>query len=88
LNRRILLIRPKCVLADDGNYREGRFFTSWKDPFAPLEDHLLSPALREATGQAFVKFGVAMIQTADTLLASEICEELWSPNRYVYCVCL
>lgn len=29
LNRKILLIRPKVYLADDGNYREKRFFTSW-----------------------------------------------------------
>lgn len=26
LNRRLVLIRPKMALADDGNYREGRWF--------------------------------------------------------------
>lgn len=30
LNRKILHIRPKLHLADDGNYREGRYFSSWK----------------------------------------------------------
>ena len=29
LNRRVVLVRPKKHLADDGNYREGRFFTAW-----------------------------------------------------------
>ena len=31
LNTKILLIRPKMHLADGGNYREPRWFTSWKD---------------------------------------------------------
>jgi hypothetical protein len=26
----ILLIRPKLYLANDGNYRETRWFTTWK----------------------------------------------------------
>lgn len=29
LNKKILLIRPKIMLADNGNYREPRWFTSW-----------------------------------------------------------
>ena len=28
--RKILLIRPKKILCDDGNYRESRWFTEWK----------------------------------------------------------
>lgn len=30
LDRKILLIRPKLALADDGNYRESRWFTCWR----------------------------------------------------------
>lgn len=30
LNQKILLIRPKLVMCDDGNYRETRWFTGWK----------------------------------------------------------
>jgi predicted amidohydrolase len=30
VNSKIVLIRPKMILADDGNYREGRFFTAYK----------------------------------------------------------
>ena len=29
-NRQILLVRPKMALADDGNYREGRWFTRYR----------------------------------------------------------
>lgn len=28
-NRKILLIRPKMIMANDGNYREMRWFTPW-----------------------------------------------------------
>lgn len=28
--RKILLIRPKLILCDDGNYRETRWFTAWR----------------------------------------------------------
>lgn len=30
LDRKVLFIRPKLHLADDGNYREGRYFSTWK----------------------------------------------------------
>jgi NAD+ synthase (glutamine-hydrolysing) len=46
LNRKIVLIRPKCSLADDGNYRERRFFSQWKHT-DKLFDHFLSDILRE-----------------------------------------
>lgn len=28
-NKKILLIRPKIMMCDDGNYRESRWFTGW-----------------------------------------------------------
>lgn len=86
LDNKILLIRPKVFMADDGNYRERRFFTSWKDNGA-LENHTLSDALRKANSrsddkeqQAYVPFGVATIATMETVIASEICEELWTAD--------
>lgn len=30
LNSKILLIRPKMLLCEDGNYRETRWFSPWK----------------------------------------------------------
>eukprot|EP01035_Chromulina_nebulosa_P025859 gene25859-33799_t len=83
LNRQIVLIRPKIYLADDGNYREKRFFASWdRNDSATLYDHVLSDALREATypSQEVAPIGIGIIRTQETLLASEICEELWTAN--------
>jgi len=79
LDGQILLIRPKMNLADDGNYREKRFFSPWSDK-TRLYDFRLSVRLQKATGQSVVKFGVACIQTKETKIAAEICEELWSPE--------
>ena len=83
LNRKIVLIRPKMFLADDGNYRERRWFTAWKCDNTyenNLVQHTLSDILRSVTGQNTVPFGVAAIETSETLIASEICEELWAPD--------
>ncbi|CAE7848641.1 NADSYN1, partial [Symbiodinium microadriaticum] len=78
LNRKIVLIRPKVHLADDGNYREPRFFSAWKR-LADMESHHLSPLLVKASGgQREVPFGVAVIRTTEATLASECCEELWT----------
>lgn len=79
LNRRIVLIRPKQLLANDGNYREHRFFTTWKHRHC-IQDHVLSPILANATGTTTVPIGDAIIRLSDTSLASEICEELWGPD--------
>jgi NAD+ synthase (glutamine-hydrolysing) len=78
LDKRIVLIRPKSFLADDGNYREKRFFTSWDINKKIIEDHPLSDVLRKVTGQKTVPMGLAVIATEETMLASEICEELWT----------
>lgn len=85
LNRRILLIRPKLILADDGNYREPRWFAAWQHLRA-VEDHALPRLIRAITGQESVPFGDAAIASRDTVLASETCEELFavaSPHTYL-----
>ena len=81
LNRRILLIRPKMALADNGNYRESRYFAQW--PRDRSSATMLLPArLRAAcAGQADAPFGYGCVQLASGLtIGSEICEELWSPD--------
>lgn len=78
LDKRIVLIRPKSYLADDGNYREKRFFTSWDIKKKTIEDHPLSDVLRKVTGQKTAPMGLAVLATEETMLASEICEELWT----------
>ncbi|GBG25937.1 Glutamine-dependent NAD+ synthetase [Hondaea fermentalgiana] len=79
LNGKVVCIRPKLFLADDGNYREPRWFTRW-ERLGEAEDHYLSPALAAATGQQSCLFGDCSIQTLDTRVASETCEELFTPN--------
>lgn len=42
LDGRVLLLRPKMHMADDGNYRESRHFTAWKKSGA-VEEHRYAP---------------------------------------------
>jgi len=52
INRKILLIRPKKLLCDDSNYRESRYFMSWKKP-KQIEDFFLPRLLQDITGQVY-----------------------------------
>lgn len=72
------MIRPKKYLADDGNYREPRWFTAWTHDYE-FEDHYLPRSITKITGQIKVPFGDAAIATKDCVLASESCEELFTP---------
>ena len=78
LNGELLLIRPKMILASDGNYREHRWFTPWAHGWI-TESYTLPREIRELTGNAKVPIGIAAIATGDTLLAAETCEELFVP---------
>lgn len=49
-DRKILLIRPKMWLANDGNYREMRYFTPWMKP-RQWEDHYLPRIIQAVTKQ-------------------------------------
>ncbi|KAF1324597.1 Nad+ synthetase, partial [Globisporangium splendens] len=81
LNQKILFIRPKLFHADDGNYRETRWFTTWKPSARKgLENHMLPPSIQKITGQVHVPFGAGAISTLDTCCASETCEELFTPD--------
>ncbi|RUS20180.1 glutamine-dependent NAD(+) synthetase with GAT domain-containing protein, partial [Endogone sp. FLAS-F59071] len=79
LDGRILLIRPKMYLANDGNYREMRFFTPWMKK-GEIEDYYLPRMIQKITNQHTVPFGDAVIATADTCIGVETCEELFTPN--------
>jgi NAD+ synthase (glutamine-hydrolysing) len=85
LNRRILLIRPKMILADDGNYREPRWFAPWQKR-RTVEEYALPRMIRTLTGQETAPFGDAAIATRDAVCAAETCEELFavdSPHTYL-----
>jgi NAD+ synthase (glutamine-hydrolysing) len=79
LNRKIILVRPKTVLADDGNYREGRWFTPWAWGRA-LDEFVLPHFVCTRLGQRSCPFGVAILQLDDSSIACEMCEELWAPR--------
>ena len=76
---KILLIRPKIVLAAEGNYREPRWFAAWQKGWT-TEPFQLPPEIKEITGNLIVPFGCAVIVTHETILASETCEELFAPH--------
>lgn len=79
-NRKILYIKPKLLLADDGNYRESRWFTPWHKS-KHVEEYYLERSVREITGQNTVPIGDAVLSTFDTCIGAETCEELFTPNN-------
>ncbi|KAJ2393279.1 glutamine-dependent NAD(+) synthetase, partial [Coemansia sp. RSA 2603] len=79
LNGRILLIRPKMHLANDGNYREPRWFSPWTKR-AVVEDFVLPLPIARITGQRTVPLGDALLDTADSCIGIELCEELFTPQ--------
>ncbi|TFK71373.1 glutamine-dependent NAD(+) synthetase with GAT domain-containing protein [Pluteus cervinus] len=77
-DRQILLIRPKMWLANDGNYRELRYFTPWQK-HRQWEDHYLPRIIQAVTKQVKVPFGDVVLSTLDTCVGIELCEELFTP---------
>nr|ODN86659.1 NAD+ synthetase [Cryptococcus depauperatus CBS 7841] len=77
-NGKILMIRPKMWMANDGNYRELRHFTPWHK-HRQVETHPLPHMIRKVTGQTHVPFGDAVVATEDTVIGVELCEELFTP---------
>nr|XP_057933417.1 glutamine-dependent NAD(+) synthetase isoform X2 [Doryrhamphus excisus] len=79
LNRQILLIRPKIVMANHGNYREMRWFSPWTK-LRTVEEYFLPRMIQLVTGQDTVPFGDCVLSTKDTCIGTEMCEELWHPT--------
>src|SRR5690242_7355414 len=68
-------------LANDGNYREGRWFTPWPSSHERLlEQHQVPRRIRDITDERFVPFGNAIVIADDSTVSSETCEELFTPN--------
>jgi len=66
-------------LADDGNFRESRWFSPWQKE-RQTEPYYLEQVIRDITGQDTVPFGDGVISTRDTCVGVETCEELFTPN--------
>ncbi|KAI0394615.1 glutamine-dependent NAD synthetase [Xylariaceae sp. FL0594] len=79
LDGKILFIRPKMYLANDGNYREMRYFTPWLRRTHWEEFHL-PKMLQKLQGTTHVPFGDCVISTPDSCFGAETCEEMWSPD--------
>jgi len=68
LDGQILLIRPKLYLANDGNYRELRWFSAWKR-LRQLDTLQLPECIKQVTGQETVPFGDGYLSFEDTWVA-------------------
>ncbi|XP_077420957.1 glutamine-dependent NAD(+) synthetase [Vanacampus margaritifer] len=79
LNRKILLIRPKMLMANHGVYREMRWFSPWTK-LREVEEYFLPRMIQQVTGQDTVPFGDCVLSTKDTCIGTEMCEELWHPS--------
>ncbi|KAJ1941930.1 glutamine-dependent NAD(+) synthetase, partial [Linderina pennispora] len=66
-------------LANDGNYRELRWFTAWASR-ASIEDYVLPRFISSITGQKTVPIGDALVSTDDSCIGIELCEELFTPE--------
>ncbi|KAG4305585.1 hypothetical protein PORY_001141 [Pneumocystis oryctolagi] len=78
-NKKILLIRPKLWLANNGNYREMRYFIGWgRKRF--VDDFYLPEMVSSITGQKTVPIGDSIVVTQDTSIGYEICEELFTSS--------
>ncbi|KAG5438785.1 hypothetical protein PCANB_002505 [Pneumocystis canis] len=78
-NKRILLIRPKLWLANNGNYREMRYFMGWNKKRV-VDDFYLPEFVSLITGQKTVPIGDLIIVTQDTSFGCETCEELFTSS--------
>lgn len=79
LDGKIVMIRPKMWMANDGNYRELRYFTPWSRR-GEVDEHILPRMVAAATAQESVHFGDAVVSTRDSVVGVELCEELFTPN--------
>ncbi|KAF9915347.1 glutamine-dependent NAD(+) synthetase [Lobosporangium transversale] len=66
-------------MANDGNYRELRWFTPWAKRHI-TEEHYLPRMIQKITGQVTVPMGDAVIATYDSCIGVEVCEEMFTPN--------
>lgn len=78
--KRILFIRPKMSLANDGLYRETRHFTAWPKKMQ-TETYYLESVIGNITDQRSVPIGDAILSTLDTAIGCETCEEMFTPSN-------
>ncbi|KAL8799923.1 MAG: hypothetical protein Q9182_005542 [Xanthomendoza sp. 2 TL-2023] len=67
-------------LANDGLFREMRWFTPWHG-WSKWVHFSLPATIQEITGQESVPFGDLVLEALDTLIGLEMCEELFTPSN-------
>ncbi|EGF78318.1 hypothetical protein BATDEDRAFT_17496 [Batrachochytrium dendrobatidis JAM81] len=75
----IVMIRPKMFMANDGNYREIRWFTPWSE-YKKLDQLCLPKIISKLNGQTSAPFGDGVVAFSDAVIGTEICEELFTPH--------
>jgi len=79
-NGKMIGVRPKCYLAMEGNYREARYFTAW-DRNSDIGTLRIDLQTENCTKEAVdIPFGLMILNCNDVTIASEICEEMWTPR--------
>ncbi|KAK5992153.1 Putative glutamine-dependent NAD(+) synthetase [Cladobotryum mycophilum] len=73
--QKIYAIRAKQALAGDGLYREPRHFTPWMKE-RQIETYKLHQVVRDVTKQTTAPIGDFILETPDTSVTCETCEEL------------
>ena len=96
LDRCVIGIRPKLFLANDGNYREMRWFTPWHVAthaagphyaFGALQEFQLPAVVLDAVDSTrqpsggTVPIGIFAVQAFDAAVGFETCEELFTPSE-------
>ncbi len=86
-NKQILWIRPKTFMADDGNYRESRYFTAYEGSnnasFAIpvwVRDQLNAGGISHPASVPLGGSGSFLRTDDGVTIGCESCEELWVPN--------
>ncbi|XP_065858988.1 glutamine-dependent NAD(+) synthetase-like isoform X2 [Euphorbia lathyris] len=77
MNRKIIMIRPKMRLVNIDNFMESRWFKAWQLN-EKMVDFQLPNDVSEAISQNSAPFGYGFIQFLDTVVAAEVCRELFS----------
>ena len=79
LNGKLIMLRPKLFLANDGIYREQRHFIPWLRP-GHVEEYYLPQSIQKLNGCTKIPIGDCVLSTPDTCIGFETCEELFTPN--------
>ena len=80
-DKTILYIRPKMSMANDGLFREARYFTPWQARGQCISFPLPEILKHAGDQHGQVRFGDCVLAAKDTMIGIEMCEELFTPDN-------